>query len=56
MIFYDSEYYNSISSFKWHQFQVFASLQTVKINDLKWNPAILNEYRGFLKKAYKRFI
>ena len=26
MIFYDSEYYSSISSLKWHQFQVFAPL------------------------------
>ena len=56
MIFYDSEYYSSISSLKWHQFQVFAPLQTVTINGFKWNPAIWNEYRGFLEKAYKRFI
>ena len=32
MIFYDLEYYNSIRSSKWHQFQVFAPLQTVTIN------------------------
>ena len=56
MIFYDLEYYSSISSLKRHQFQVFAPLQTVTINGLKWNSAILNEYRGFLEKAYKRFI
>ena len=56
MIFYDSEYYSNISFLKWHQFQVFATLQTVTINSLKWNPAIWNEYRGFLVKAYKRFI
>ena len=56
MIFYDSEYYSSISSLKWHQFQVFAPLQTVIINGFKWKPAIWNEYRGFLEKAYKRFI
>ena len=29
MIFYDLEYYNGIRSLKWHQFQVFAPLQTV---------------------------
>ena len=56
MIFYDSEYYSSISSLKWHQFRVSAPLQTVTINGFKWNPAIWNEYRGFLEKAYKRFI
>ena len=56
MIFYDSEYYSSINSLKWHQFQVFAPLQTVTINGFKWNPAIWNEYRGFLEKADKRFI
>ena len=56
MIFNDSEYYSSISSLKWHQFQVFAPLQTVTINGFKWKPAIWNEYRGFLEKAYKRFI
>ena len=56
MIFYDLEYYNSIRSLKWHQFQVFAPLQTVTINGFMWNPAIWNEYRGFLEKAYKRFI
>ena len=33
--FYDSEYYSSISSFKWHQFQGFVPLQTVTINDFK---------------------
>ena len=56
MIFYDSEYYSSISSLTWHQFQVFAPLQTVTINGFKWHPAIWNEYHGFLEKAYKRFI
>ena len=55
-IFYDSEYYSSICSLKWHQFQVFAPLQTVTINGFKWNPAIWSEYRGNLEKAYKRFI
>ena len=34
MIFYDFEYYNSICSSKWHQFHVFAPLQTVIINGL----------------------
>ena len=34
----------------------FAPLQTVTINGFKWNLAIWNEYRGFLEKAYKRFI
>ena len=56
MMFYDSEYYSSVCSLKWHQFQVFAPLQTVTINGFKWNTAIWNEYRGFLEKAYKRFI
>ena len=56
MIFYDSEYYSSISSLKWHHFQVFAPLQTVTINGFKWNPAIWNEYRRFLEKAYKMCI
>ena len=56
MIFYDSEYYSSISSSKRHQFRVSAPLQTVTINGFKWNPTIWNEYRGFLEKAYKRFI
>ena len=50
MIFYDLEYNSDISSLKWHQFQVFAPLQTVTINVFKWNPAIWNEYRGFLIK------
>ena len=27
-----------------------------EINGFKWNPAIWNEYRGFLEKAYERFI
>ena len=40
MIFYDSEYYSSISVLKWHQFQVFATLQMDTINGFKWNPAI----------------
>ena len=56
MFFYDSEYNSSISFLVWHQFQVFASSQTVTINGFKWNPAIWNEYRGFLEKAYKWFI
>ena len=56
MIFYDLEYYNSIRSLKWHQFQVFTHLQAVTINGFMWNPAIWNEYRGFLENAYKRFI
>ena len=56
MIFYDLEYSNSIRYLKWHQFQVFAPFQTVTINGFMWNPAIWNEYRGFLEKAYKRFI
>ena len=56
MIFYDLEYYNSTRSFKWHQFQVFAPLLTVTINGFMWNPAIWNEYCGFLENAYKRFI
>ena len=42
MIFDDSEYYSIISSLKWHQYQVFAPLQTVTINGLKWKPAIWN--------------
>ena len=46
MICYDSEYYSSISSLKWHKFQDFAPLQTVTINGIKWNPVIWNEYRG----------
>ena len=28
-------------------FKFFAPLQTVTMNGFKWNPAILNEYRGF---------
>ena len=56
MIFYDPEYYSNIRSLKWHKFQDFAPLQTVTINGFKWNPAIINAYRGFLEKAYKRFI
>ena len=56
MICYDSEYYSSISSLKWHQFQVFAPLPTDTINGLNENPAIWTEYRGFLEKAYKSFI
>ena len=54
--FYDSGYYSSICSSKWHQFRVSAPLQTVTINGFKWKPAIWNEYRRFLEKAHKRFI
>ena len=56
MLFYDSEYYSSICSLKWHQFRVSAPLQTVIINGFKWKPAIWNGYRRFLEKAHKRFI
>ena len=56
MLFYDSEYYSSICSSKWHQFRVSAPLQTVTINGFKWKLAIWNEYRRFLEKAHKRFI
>ena len=52
MTFNDLEYYSSIGSFKWQLFQAFALLQTIRINGLMWNPAIWNEYRGFLEKAY----
>ena len=56
MIFYDLEYDNSIRPLKWHHFQVFAPLQMVTITGVMWNPAIWNEFRGFLEKAYKRFV
>ena len=56
MLFYDSEYYSSICSSKWHQFRVSTPLQTVTINGFKWKPAIWNEYRRFMEKAHKRFI
>ena len=43
MIFYDLEYYSSINSLKWLQFQVFAPFQRVTINGFKWNSAFWNE-------------
>ena len=48
--------YYFLDHYYYINFQVFAPLQTVTINGFKWNPAIWNEYRGFLEKAYKRFI
>ena len=55
MAFYDLEYNSSVFSSKWHQVDVSAPLQSVTINGFMWNPAIWNEYRGFLEKAHKRF-
>ena len=56
MAFYDLEYYSSVCSSKWHQFDVSVPLQSVTINSFMWNPAFWNEYRWFLEKAHKMFI
>ena len=57
MIFYDSEYYSSISSLKWQQFQVFAPLQTVTINGLSetllFEMNIADFWRKLIKGLYK---
>ena len=54
--FFGLEYYSSVFSSKWHQFDVSTPLQSVTINIFIWNPAIWNEYRGFLEKAHKMLI
>ena len=57
MLFYDSEYYSSICSSKWHKFRVSAPLQTVTINVLSENMQfemnIADFWRKLIKGLYK---
>ena len=57
MIFYDLEYYSSISSLKRHQFQVFAPLKlsqlTVLSETLRFEMNIADFWRKIIKGLYK---
>ena len=55
MLLYDSEYYSSICSSKWHQFRVSAPLQTVTINgfNLQFEMNIADFWRKLIKGLYK---